>query len=380
MTVGREDLEALTPESVAMYLREAGWYPSGDLGGRATIWEQGGQRQQIVVPVSSAFVDYPQRMYDIVRTLAAAEDRPEHDIVHSLAALPSRGPDLDDLYTDRRHFRLFSDAPSGMLTAADAAEAFRGVRETLIASAYAEHYPGESGLVLPSSKPRVVREFPERTLVTTGPGSFVITAHVLLPREDPLFAGPSFERLVMRRLDSLVRVAKQAAVEASDRADLEPFIAGARKGISRTLCQGLARLGGPDHNRPFELSSDWAAGVPDDLPAGPVRFEAEEILMLDHAAEDLGRLTIVRHRAEMRGKIASLDRLNPEDQGWAVVKGVLTSDDSSRVRKVWVPLRPSQYDMALRANGQGLEVRLAGVLTRTGRRTELSPSELFRVL
>lgn len=73
-------------------------------------------------------------------------------------------------------------------------------------------------------------------------------------------------------------------------------------------------------------------------------------------------------------------RDHPNDQGWVVVRGTLTVKGISRRRQVWVPLDPDDYDRALRAHGQGLEVRIAGTLTRTGRRAELKPTEYFRVL
>ncbi len=61
-----------------------------------------------------------------------------------------------------------------------------------------------------------------------------------------------------------------------------------------------------------------------------------------------------------------MDRARPDEQGWVVVRGVLTVRDVSRNRQVWVPLDPDDYDRALRAHGQGLEVRVSGSLTRTG--------------
>jgi hypothetical protein len=368
MTVSRADLERLTPEDVARYLRGAGWLPTADLNGRATIWELDRQRLQVIVPVSSRFRDYPQRIYEVIRTLATTEDRPEPDIVASLT----------DAFVDRQYFRLFPDAPSGMIPAADAAEAFQGVRELLIAAAYSEHYP-ETRLVLPNSKPRAVREFPQRALLTTGPGSFVIAAHVKLPPDDEtLFAGASFERRALTRLALAVLTAKEAAIESHQLAELTPFADRAQAGVSRTLCQGLSRLGGTGY-RPFEVGFGWAGAAPTQLPDSTVRFETEQVAMLGHAAEDLGR-TSLDERAEMRGKVRAMERNDPRDQGWVVVRGTLTTGNTSRQRQVWVPLDAGDYDRALRAHGQGLDVRLAGTLTRTGRRAELNPTDYFRVL
>lgn len=370
MTISRDELMRLTPGAVTRYLSSAGWRRSGELNGRATIWEFGRRDFEIVVPASDRFRDFPQRMYEVVRTLAEIEERPEPEMLHRLAT-PQ---------TDRQYFRLFPDAPPGLIPAADAAEAFQGVRELLIAAAYAEHYP-DAGFTLPNSKPKVVREFPEKALLSTTPGSFVISAQVPLPPSDnTLFSTVDvFERRVLLRLRRALFSARAAAEEASDRAELTPFEERTDDGVSKTLCQALARFGGSDRNRPFEIGFDWAGPVATHTPDAPVRFEGDQVSMLAHAAEDLGRKPRTEP-AEMRGRVRAMDRNHPEEQGWVVVRGVLTVRGTSRNRQVWVPLGPDDYDRALRAHGQGLDVRISGSLTRTGRRAELKPDGYFRVL
>ncbi|MFA1541659.1 hypothetical protein [Actinomadura monticuli] len=370
MTISRDELQRLAPDDVVRYLSSTGWRRSGELNGRATVWEFGRRDLEIVVPVSDRFRDFPQRMYEVVRTLAEVEERPEPEMLHRLAA-PA---------TDRQYFRLFPNAPSGLIPAADAAEAFQGVRELLIAAAYAEYYP-DAGFILPNSKPRVVREFPEKALLGTAPGSFVVSAEVPLgPNDDTLFSTvDAFERRVLLRLRRALFSARAAAEEASERAELTPFEERTDAGVSRTLCQALARFGGSDRNRPFEIQFDWAGAVAAKAPAAPVRFEGEQVSMLAHAAEDLGRKPRTEP-AQIRGRVRTMERARPDEQGWVVVRGVLTVRDVSRNRQVWVPLDPDDYDRALRAHGQGLEVRVSGSLTRTGRRAELKPDGYFRVL
>jgi len=370
MTISRDELVRLTPEDVVRYLSTTGWRQAGELNGRATIWEFVGRRSEVVVPVSDRFRDFPQRMYEVVRTLAEVEERPEPEMLHRLA----------QPYTDRQYFRLFPDAPPGLIPAADAAEAFQGVRELLIAAAYAEHYP-DVGFTLPNSKPKVVREFPEKALLSTTPGSFVISAQVPLPSSDEtLFPSMDvFERRVLLRLQRALLSARAAAEEASGRAELTPFEERTDDGVSRTLCQALARFGGSGRNRPFEIEFDWAGRVFTDGPDAPVRFEGDQVSMLAHAAEDLGRRPRTEP-AQMRGRVRAMDRSHPEEQGWVVVRGILTVRGTSVNRQVWVPLGRDDYDRALRAHGQGLEVRISGSLTRTGRRAELRPDDYFRVL
>ena len=370
MTASRAELERLTPEDVTLSLRSAGWQPAGDLNGRATIWSLDGDRLEVIVPVSTRLRDYVQRINEVIQTLAQAESRPEPEIIRSVT----------DPYIDRQYFRTFPDAPSGMIPAADAAEAFQGMRELLIAAAYAEHSPGAQ-FVLPSRKPKIVQEFPERAMLTTGPGSFVIAAHIELPRNaDTLFSVDApFERRAMLRLRLAMLGTQAAADEAAEMAELTPFAERARQGISNTLCRALARFGGAGRDRPFEVRFAWASAAPADLPDVPVRFEAEQVTMLGHAAEDLGRRPKTE-RADMTGKIKAMERDDPNEPGWVVVQGIIQTAEGRHRRQAWVRLRPDDYDRALRAHGQGLEVRMAGTLTRTGRRTELEPTEYFRVI
>jgi hypothetical protein len=189
---------------------------------------------------------------------------------------------------------------------------------------------------------------------------------------------------VLLRLRQALLSARTAAAEAADLADLSPFVNRARAGVSKTLCQGLARFGGADHDRPFEVGFSWASAVPTDLPGppkAPVRFEKEHAAMLAHAAEDLGQKPRVEDHAEIQGNVRAMERDRPDAQGWIVVRGTLSVRGVvSKNRQVWVPLSSDDYDRALRAHGQGLQLRVAGRLTRTGLRTELAPSELFRVL
>jgi hypothetical protein len=51
---------------------------------------------EVIVPVSTRFRDYAQRINDVIRIVAEAEARPEPEIIRSAA----------DPYIDRQYFRL----------------------------------------------------------------------------------------------------------------------------------------------------------------------------------------------------------------------------------------------------------------------------------
>jgi hypothetical protein len=78
----------------------------------------------------------------------------------------------------------------------------------------------------------------------------------------------------------------------------------------------------------------------------------------------------------MRGRIQTMQRNDAAEPEWIIVRGIIRTSTERRRRRAWVRLEPDDYDRALRAHGQGLDVRVAGTLTRT----ELRPTEYFRVI
>lgn len=188
-------------------------------------------------------------------------------------------------------------------------------------------------------------------------------------------------------------IAREAAAEARRSDEVSPLMGLEDRGVSRTLCQGLARLGGTNHDHPFEIRFTWASAAPTEHPDSSVRFEGEQVVMLDRASSAFGRQLVALEpsalarptveQAELQGRVDAMQRDTPTGLGWVTVRGVLlTGGGTAKERaRVWVPLEPDDYDRALRAHGQGLNVRVAGTLTRTSRRTELDPSTgFFRVL
>lgn len=76
-------LSELKPLEVAAYLRATKWQKEADLNGKATLWLKTGptgEELDVTLPSRREFADYVLRMGEVLRTLAAAEERSELEV------------------------------------------------------------------------------------------------------------------------------------------------------------------------------------------------------------------------------------------------------------------------------------------------------------
>ncbi|MBO2462681.1 hypothetical protein [Actinomadura violacea] len=366
MTVGdlRETLGALPPDDVRAYLSNNGW-AAYDRIGSSRLWavSEGERDFEVVVPQDRDARDYELRMINLLQVLTEAEGR-------------SRGQILRDLTTvnvDRNHLRTQPPAPSGSISVADGAAAYEGVRELLIAGAYA--VLSEPAIRLPRRKLAQVEEFPKKARL--GPaeaGSYIISIEVPLEEEDgALFSvAQPLGRRVMLRLYSAIQAAHAASTEALETSELDPFADRVGEGISAQLCRALGRFGGAEQDHPFEMRFAWALRTPTGIATPPVRFDAAMASVLAQAGEDLGATDRVDRDAVVVGTVWRLQRVRPTDDGWIIVRGTNTASEDRQRRLVRVPLPPEDFNQALQASRDGRPVRIIGTLARTGRRTEFT--------
>jgi hypothetical protein len=96
-----------------------------------------------------------------------------------------------------------------------------------------------------------------------------------------------------------------------------------------------------------------------------VRFviAREDASVLQDAAEFLKRAE-ARPRVTIIGQVVRLEREGDEPDGTIGIRGRLEDQDEERM--VVVPLRPQDYERALRAHDRRLEVTCSGVLEHRG--------------
>jgi hypothetical protein len=363
-------LAALPPRDVATYLTGSGWRPQEEIG-RATLWEltDDGERYEALVPRDPAVRDYVVRMLELLQILSTVENRSNFQILR----------DLTRTDTDIQYVQTYPRTPPGTIPVSDAAEAVEGIRELMIAGAYG--VVSAPTLVLPNRKARQVEDFPR--LARIGPsmeGSYIISVEIPLDTEDALFpAGPPFGRRVLLRLYDTIRTARDAANEAMETSELSPFTDRVGEGISTTLCRALARFGGEQQDRPFEVRFSWAATLPTGIATPPLRFDEHMVSVLAQAEEDLGGRPATEREVLVRGTVWRTERVRPTEPGWVVVRGIATIKGRQHRRLVWIQLEPDDFSVALQAADHGSSVEIDGVLVRTGRRTELREPGRLRI-
>lgn len=375
MTASEEYLAALarlSPRDVATYLANYGWSPQEQIG-RSTLWElaDDGREFEALVP-DEQLRDYPLRMIELLQLLSAVENRTKEQVLRDLARTN----------VDTAYVRTHPMTPPGTIPVSDGFSAIDGVRELMLAGAYA--VVGEPVLMLPRRKPRLVEDFPKRArLGPSAEGSYILSVEIPVDGdEEALFptGAPPFGRRVLLRLYDTIRTARDAANEALEISELGPFTERVGEGVSTNLCRALARFGGADSERPFEIQFSWAAALPTGIVTPPLRFDERLVPVLAQAEEDLGGRSTVERDAVVDGTVWRTERNRPTEPGWVVVRGVVTASGRQRRRLVWVRLEPDRFSDALRAADHGWRVRMTGVLVRTGQRTELRELATFTLI
>jgi hypothetical protein len=301
-------------------------------------------------------VDYPLRVFDVLRTLALVEARSIDAVLADLSAT-----DLDTIT-----FRLLPGGPAGTVPLLNGADALAGVRELVLASTYATILGRP--LLVQGRRPAKVQQFVERVqLGTARAGSWAISAQfrlsVALPDTEALdlliadmeLAEP-FPRQVSLQAHSAVGAALWAAGEALQGDPVEPFRRRAEEGVSANICDALAKLGRDE--TAYEIRFGWATSYSPPSGARRFRFDAPAIRALRVAADWLRKLP--NGRVVVTGMVTKLSRAEG-DTGDVVITGEVRTDQWSAQQKVKVRLRRDLYDRAVQAHQQQRTVRLIGV-------------------
>ncbi|BCB86602.1 hypothetical protein Psuf_039150 [Phytohabitans suffuscus] len=203
-------IQQLTPEAVHAFLTSEGWRPQVDER-EVDLWTltDGGDEFEVLVPTDRRIRDFPLRMYQVLRTLAAVQDRPLSTVLS----------DLTNTGSDRMIFRLLPSGPPGTIPIFNGADAVLGVRELVMSAAYASTL--DRPLLVQGRRPQRVMNFVRGVrLGSPQTGSWVIAAEVALPEADldhRSNGGPSFARQVSLQMHRGVRATFTAAGRPCER-------------------------------------------------------------------------------------------------------------------------------------------------------------------
>ena len=374
--IDEQALASPAPRSIRLYLRMHNWQRQRETSSVPDVWTlltQDGT-YEVIAPSSREARDYSQRVAELLRTLAIAEDRSELDLLRDLTMVPF---DIQYVHT------YFSSFP-GAAPLHDVADAFAAAQAMLSASTASLEEPR---LVLPPRRPRLTTNLMQRVLAgPTSEGSYVISIWVPVPPrltqdEDlVLFDDPSepFERQATKHLHQSLLAARAAASEALDTdAGLDAFVTRETSGISANLCEALVSLAGEEAVG-FDVQFAWSLDRPVAGLVPRVSFNEESIPVLREAAREL-REKLPEDEVRIRGNVVRLHREGQLGHGEVTIAGLVIGDPLGKLRRIYLDLAESHYSIAIRAHQSFADVEVVGSLIQRGTRTYLNNTRDFVV-
>jgi hypothetical protein len=386
-TVLSDDDRMTMPDlgTVTRYLHGTGW-ALADEDSRTTLWRFRAEQApdsdlQVVLPVRQEVGDYAERIIAALRAIAYAERR----------SLEEVAVDMSFGGADTVAVRLTPDAPSGEAPLSLVHSVVGALHSFVVASAAALEI---HELVLPPHRPAWAESYANRVQLSTHPGSFVLNLALPLMADSADEGPPSethsdqvtgdlppqpFGRRVSNRMLSSARMAQQLAEEVSSGA--RPLRAFGEDPVhslvNATELAALKTLGGPEFNvYQLRFAQSPLAGH----TSGPVtlRVTPGQQRILGEASDFL-RARQPRAGVTVSGFVVRLYRRSGAiGPGQASIEGV--DDDSGTKRRYRVELGEGDYNNAVWAHRDGLQVSVTGDRIERGTHLHLRNLTRFSVI
>jgi hypothetical protein len=370
-------LTALKPLEVASYLRVRGWRQEAEIGDKGSIWvfpaSGDGDEADITLPLRRDLGDFALRMGDVLRTLAAVEQRPETEVLHDLMTTSS------DLIRVRAPSR---DAASGSLPIEEAVAFVERSRDMMLAAAcaaitkrsyFANRKPVRATDYL--SKVRMGQtERGNYVLTILSPVAPTLVSEGELPLD--LETPEPYERQVIRTLAEGLAALEQAARQAASSGGMGAFEQAVRLGVSANLCEAVAGLSAVSPGEGLDISIAWsrtrqpAAAVP-----SSIFLSSDSIPLIQEAARLFKDIAPVED-VELQGFVTRLARGPKETSGEVTLEGLV----EGQLRRALVELGEGIYSKAVQGHEQRQRVACAGDLIKERGGYRLQNPRHFRVL
>ncbi|MFT2719751.1 hypothetical protein ACMT4L_07055 [Deinococcus sp. A31D244] len=355
------ELQRVIPLDIIEYLGFSGWHKQGDWRGKAEIWTSDvdvADSFEILVPKDPSVSDFWARLNEAIEILAVAEQR---SIGYVLTDVINFGADVTRIRSDSDRTQ-FGEIPLN-----DLILLCENTRNMFASAAKSEINPKAE---FKSKSPDTVREYVDKLKMgQTERGSYVLTVISKLTRDVETAHIPSalrpdpFERLVIKRLDTALRVVKEVvSSERRLRSDKEVFDA-VSMGVSVNLCQAVINMQNAASGGIIEIgfTPSKTLSAPENTLA-PVFFEARELPALENAIEKL-KSSVYEDEVSLRGVVVGLEKGEGQDRG----KVVIATYIEGKGRKVYAYLPVPLYFEAVKAHENNLSVRCSGHIKQVGR-------------
>ncbi|QDT56701.1 hypothetical protein Pan44_47580 [Caulifigura coniformis] len=356
------DTARLDPIRVQAYARDSGWNLIGKTAqDRSAIYSHpDAETWQITVPLSKQLPDFPQRMTEVVSTLADKEKAAAGELLQRLLL-----PESDIL----RFSDCGASSANGIISLNHGLEMLAGARRTILAAA--------CGVVKPDRTyhPRMSLAEAEGFLAAcklgqTERGSFVLT--IACPLQVPR-AQSSFLPFARDVTTALMSALNWLSTTVST-ADVQSPIAweGLGEHVTANLCDGLLDMMPADEEGELVISATYSNAIPVADLSVPrvVRLPGRTFPLIAQIAERLRPSTTPRIQS-LLGFVETLDG-RPNEFGLPegpVALRLSTSDGEIRAR-IYLP--HMDHALAAEAYLKNQPVTLDGTLVRSGRFYEIT--------
>lgn len=385
-----DDVDMTVPDLRAMesYLRVAGWSLE-DRDARTSLWrirqhegsgQDDGEPLVVVLPARQDVNDYAYVVDAALKAVGYAERRSPEEI----------RSDISFGGADTVAVRLTPDAPSGEAPLALVRSAVTALHEFVVGSAAAIEI---RELVLPSHRPAWAESYAGSVRVSTQPGSFILSLAMPLVvdmgneaardrdagEQLSLNLPPQpFGRRVSGRMLKAAQAAQQLAEDVSaGRQPLRVFGENpVRPAVNATELAALKSLGGPEYGlyklrfTQSPLGGQHAEPVTLQVTPGQQRILGE--------AADFLRTRQPRSGVTVQGLVVRLHRSGKFGPGEVVIEGI--DDDSGATRRYRMELGEDDYNDAVRAHRNGLQVSVTGDREERGTHLHMRRLTSFSVI
>lgn len=366
----RKALAALSPTAVTAYLRARGWGPVESDPSFAVFERlEGTETLGLEVPLRPSAGDYERRLAELLHNLEVVERRSQLDVYR------------DIMHANQDVVRLSVDVPDpGRMGLEEASTLFSATRDLVLAAACSTHTRRPS---FPNRKPLRAMEYIRKVrLAAPESGSFVIVLQSpIAPTLSTAPASPDpvaepFERAVVLMLATAGARARQSIGETTVTGSLDRFADAVQAGVSANYCDALVRLFEEDDGRNVVLSFSWA-------PSRPIQGAAPSRLAFSRTDAEILRAATryLKERVpiagfELSGVVTRLQSAAPTAGGEVTIAGLVDRG----IRQVFVSLAGDDYQRAVQAHHQELEVSVEGELVREGRSYRLGNPRMFALV
>lgn len=346
----------ILPEVIAAYAVAAGWRKSEKYGEYSHVYAGDGL-PEVVIPHTTEISDYERVLSRLIYVFSHVLDFNENQIRTDL-----RFADRDVI-----RFSIPSESDPG-LDATILPDVARGLRNLLRAAALSECAPrpnhvGRANAIVSDLLNGVRFWHTER-------GSYVVVmlTPVIEYRDRTIWDIPAkhpFPRRVTRRLVTGLNATKNIIGQGMD----DQIVEAVTSGVSANLLDALCLVADPFPKVALDIT--WAKTLRMSNPVETIRFTKDNVSVLGEVAAQFKSNKISRNE-KVSGLVKRLSRTSNEEMGTIS----LETEIDGQARVVTAVLGATDYDKAIGAHKDRVEIILDGDLIKEGRKWHLFAPEV----